>query len=295
MVFARALFFVFLWYAVNSGENRTLKNDFNLEKKIALAPLGTKHEVNHVPSNHVKRGNIGSSANSAYSSKVDNLFHALFPSDPGSCLKQAKQKSDKFATEYTQDKQMAVQLVNIYTQECKAYKDSNGSPVYSTLNENLRSGYPKPIWNDMSALLSTALVLLGPQKIPNLYRGGYCSDVKIGTLFTFKQFASTSSNPAVAFKFLSAGKSFVHIKEAKGTDIQPYSSFPSEDEYLLRPDIYLNVVQIETEINRIHEEIEKILPSTKIQDLQGVEKFVVLVGSKIGKKNRRWFLEHMHV
>jgi hypothetical protein len=60
MVFARALFFVFLWYAVNSGENQTLKNDFNLEKKIALAPLGTKHEVNHVPSNHVKRGNIGS-------------------------------------------------------------------------------------------------------------------------------------------------------------------------------------------------------------------------------------------
>jgi hypothetical protein len=173
----------------------------------------------------------------------------LFPSDPGSCLKQAKQKSDKFATEYTQDKQMAVQLVNIYTQECKAYKDSNKKPIYYTLNKNLRSENPEEIWKEMSALLNKGLVLLGRQEIKNLYRGCRCPVVKKDTPFNFKQFASTSSDPAVAVQFLksppgsSPGKAFIHIKKAEGTGIQPYSSYPQEKEFLLGPDIYLNVVE----------------------------------------------------
>ncbi|CAB4037894.1 NAD(P)(+)--arginine ADP-ribosyltransferase 2-like [Paramuricea clavata] len=287
MLFARALFFVFLWYAVNSGENRTLKNDFNLEKKIALAPLaGTKHEVNQVPSNYVKRGNIFSFAFS-YSSKVDKFFKELFPSDPGSCLNKAKQKSATF-TKYSKRKQKAVQLVNIYTQECKKYMGIVGKPIYSTLNENLR-GKPKKIWKRMSALLNKGLALLGRKKIPNLYRGCHCPIVKKGTPFTFKQFASTSSNPAVALKFLSAGKSFIHIKEAEGTDIKLYSYYSNEDEFLLGPDVNLDVVQVETVPKRIHEEIKKISPSTKIQDLQGVKMFVVLDGSRKKKKAKGGF------
>ncbi|CAB4036832.1 uncharacterized protein LOC110049377, partial [Paramuricea clavata] len=210
----------------------------------------------------------------------------LFPSDPGSCLNKAKQKSATFTT-YTQDKQKAVQLVNIYTQECKAYMGVTGKPnLYATLNENLRSGNPRIVWNDMSALLSKGLVLLGSQVIPNLYRGCHCPVVKKGTPFTFKQFASTTSNPDVALKFLEspAGKSFIHIKKAEGTDVQPYSRFPTEDEFLLGPDINLDVVQVETDINRIHEEIKKISPTADVRKYRTVEKYVVLDGSRKTKK-----------
>ena len=222
------------------------------------------------------------------------MFHALFPSDPGSCLKQAKKKSDKFATEYTQDKQKAVQLVNIYTQECKAYKDSNKKPIYYTLNKNLRSENPEEIWKEMSTLLSKGLVLLGRQEIKNLYRGCRCPVVKIGTPFTFKQFASTSSDPAVAVQFLksppgsSPGKAFIHIKKAEGTGIQPYSSYPQEKEFLLGPDIYLNVVEVEENKIRAREKIMKLVAAKK-EDLQSVVKFVVLVGSKKAKKTKGGF------
>jgi hypothetical protein len=213
----------------------------------------------------------------------------LFPSDPGSCLNQAKKKSAKFAN-YTQDKQKAVQLVNVYTQQCKVYMGKiTWKSIYYTLNEELRGENPKKIWKEMSSLLSKGLGLLGRQEIPNLYRGCRCPVVKIGTPFTFKQFASTSSNPDIAFQFLTAGKSFIHIKEAKGTDIQPYSSFPSEDEYLLGLDIDLDVVQVETDINRISKEIMKLVPTADKKDLQSVEKFVVLVGSKKAKKTKGGF------
>ena len=222
------------------------------------------------------------------------MFHALFPSDPGSCLNQAKKKSAKFAN-YTQDKQKAVQLVNIYTQQCKAYMGKiTWKSIYYTLNEELRGENPKKIWKEMSSLLSKGLGLLGRQEIPNLYRGCRCPVVKIGTPFTFKQFASTSSDPAVAVQFLksppgsSPGKAFIHIKKAEGTGIQPYSSYPQEKEFLLGPDIYLKVVEVEENKIRAREKIMKLVAAKK-GDLQSVVKFVVLVGSKKAKKIKGGF------
>jgi hypothetical protein len=238
---------------------------------------------------------FGSGPANSYSISVDNLFHTLFPSDPVSCLNEAKEKSAAF-TKYTQDKQKAVQLVNIYTQECKAYMGSTGKPnLYATLNENLRSGNPQIVWNDMSALLSKGLVLLGSQEIPNLYRGCHCPIVRIGTPFTFKQFASTSSDPAVAVSFLKSppgslpGKAFIHIKKAEGTGIQPYSSYPQEKEFLLSPDIYLDVDEVEENKIRAREKIMKLVPTAKLEDLQTVVKYVVLVGSKKAKKSKGSF------
>ena len=222
----------------------------------------------------------------AYSTEVDNLFKKLFPTDL-SCLNIAKQKSAKFST-YNEDIQKAVQLVNIYTQDCKAYAGSTGKPLYDTLNTNLRSGNPLLIWKEMGTLQSKGLVLLGPKDFGSLYRGCHCPNAVIGTPFSFNQFASTTTKPNVAFQFLLAppGKSLIHIKNAKGVDIQPYSHFPSEQEILLDPNINLDVLQVETDIKRIRDEIKKILPTAVIPD-NTVAKYIVLDGSRTTKITKR--------
>ncbi|XP_028408394.1 uncharacterized protein LOC114530967 [Dendronephthya gigantea] len=261
MVFSKALYFVLLLYTVNSGESRSLKSDFSLERRTRVV---------------------------SYSTEVDNFFKKLFPTDP-SCLNLAKKKNTRFST-YNQDIQKAVQLVNIYTQDCKAYVGSTGKPLYDTLNTNLRSGRPSPIWSEMAALLSKGLVLLGPKDFKSLYRGCHCAAVTLGKPFSFNQFASTTTKPGVAVQFLLApkGKSFIHIKNARGTDIQPYSHFPGEQEILLDPNINLNVVQVETDIKRIRAEIKKILPTAVIPD-NTVAKYVVLDGSRATKRTKDGF------
>ena len=80
--------------------------------------------------------------------------------------------------------------------------------------------------------------------------------------------------------FLYKGKSFVHIKNTEGVDIQKFSSYPDEQEILLNPSVNLEVMQVETDGTLIDEEISKIIkhPVT----LRGIiDKFVVLDGSKI--------------
>lgn len=223
---------------------------------------------------------------SAYVSDVDKLFTSLFPSDK-TCLNTAERKSASLSSKYPKDtQQKAIQLVNIYTQDCKRYATSSGTtgdPLYKVLNENLRSGSPTILWNTMAELLSKGLALLGPQNVPNLYRSCHCPSVAVGTPFTFSQFASTSTNPNEALKFLFPGKSFIHIKNGKGTDIEQFSNYPSEKELLLPPDVNLDVIQVETDVNRIRKEIQKIAPGT-IVPAGKIAKYIVLDGSRKAKK-----------
>ena len=162
-----------------------------------------------------------------------------------------------------------------------------GKPLYATLNEKLRSGNPPLVWNTMSKLLTQGLGNLGLKSFPALYRSCHCPNVAKGTPFTFSQFASTSLDVDAALGFLAAEKSFIRIVNAIGSDITKYSSFPNESEVLLSPDVNLDVIQVETDINQIRKEIQKIAPGKSIPDT--VKMYIVLDGSRKTKKPKGGF------
>ncbi|XP_028397104.1 uncharacterized protein LOC114520953 [Dendronephthya gigantea] len=228
---------------------------------------------------------IDSSYAQSYSNRISKLYQDL--SISSTCLNEAEEKSATF-TSFSENEKKAVELVNIYTQECEAYENNDGKAFYAKLNENLRSGNPEPIWKTTGDLLSEGLILLGPGKFSNLYRSCRCSTIVEGTQFSFHQFASTSSDAEAAFEFLGSGKSFIHIIDATGTDIEEYSSFSNEKEILLRPEIYLNVEKVETDSIRIRQEIKKLVPNKDPPN--GVKEFVVLRGSSTRRIKRSKFI-----
>ena len=188
-------------------------------------------------------------------------------------------------SDYAQADKMAVQLVNIYTQDCRTYAGGVANkPLYATLNENIRSGNPPYAWETMRKLLTEGLRRLGLKEFRDLYGSCHCPKVKKRRPFTFSQFASTTPNADAALGFLLAdhGNSFIHIVNAKGLDIAKYSSFPSESEVLLSPDVNFDVIQVEKNINQIRKEIQNVAPGKKMPDT--VKMFIKVRVSRIIKK-----------
>ena len=130
---------------------------------------------------------------------------------------------------------------------------------------------------------------LGLKSFPALYRSCHFPKVAKGKPFTFSQFASATLNVDSALGFLLAdhGKSLIRIINAVGSHIAKYSSFPNESEVLLSPDVNLDVIQVEKNINKLRKEIQKVAPGKKIPDT--VKMFIVLDGLRKTKKPKGGF------
>lgn len=128
---------------------------------------------------------------------------------------------------------MAAALVNLYTQQCPKEK-----PFYFTLNEQLRSGNPSPLWSDAANLLTSVIDCFGMDNFDVVYSGKSSfqdfQKLNYDDYFTFDQFSSTSKNKKTAQCF-AKGQYFFEIREVYGFDCSSYSSYLQEDEVLLRP------------------------------------------------------------
>ena len=125
------------------------------------------------------------------------------------------------------DRQKAIALVNLYTQE---------TPFYSSLNTHLRSGNLSQLWKDAGDLLNRAVDILGKSVVSPVYHGKSYFDraVQVDDVFSFNQLSSTSKSPYISAQFADCGGYMFEISNVDGLDVRMYSAIPDEDEIVLK-------------------------------------------------------------
>ncbi|WAR16096.1 hypothetical protein MAR_030690 [Mya arenaria] len=166
----------------------------------------------------------------SYADNVRNLFVRHFNDKDNKCWKATK------ADQTTNDKDMAIALVNVYTQECKDYNNkTNASPFYKELNAKLRAQTKEQIWLDTEQLLNQGLGIIGIKTWDLLFRACKCDNIKQGHSFHVYSYWSTSLLPWVANDFLNDEAIFFKmLKTPRGADVSQYSKFSYEKEVLLQ-------------------------------------------------------------
>ncbi|CAF1392721.1 unnamed protein product [Adineta steineri] len=164
-------------------------------------------------------------------SKVQNLEHNIVT---------AKTKSQNPADGLTQDMSAAIYL---YTME--------DATLYKTLNDTLRSENRQELkdWFSYLKLLLTALYKLKPAGRQTIWRGvqhDLSADYQIGEHYTWWSFTSCTASVAVqespSFLGLTGPRTLFSIECSNGRDIKKHSAMQHEDEILLMPGLYLEVV-----------------------------------------------------
>ncbi|CAF1435057.1 unnamed protein product [Adineta steineri] len=155
-------------------------------------------------------------------------------------IAEAKTCSPNLADGLTQDMSAAIYL---YTME---------SPkLYKTLNYTLRSENRQELkdWCSYLKLLLTALYKLKPVGKQTVWRGvkhDISNDYQIGRHYTWWSFTSCTASIAVQqstlFLGLTGPRTLFSIECSNGRDIKKYSAVQHEDEILLMPGLYLEVV-----------------------------------------------------
>ncbi|WAR16082.1 hypothetical protein MAR_030676 [Mya arenaria] len=214
----------------------------------------------------------------SYADEVRNLFERHFTNKDNECW------STTGADENTNDKGMAIALVNVYTQNCINYNNNpDNRQFYWQLNAKLRDQTNEQIWRDTEKLLNKALEMLGAKTWDLVFRASHCTDIKKGYILKNYDFWSTSLNASASANFLDENKIFFKIVTSPGgTEISEYSNFTDEKEVLLQSNSELYVQEYITDEQGIDAKKKKVgLPKSK-----KMKAFAVVTGNIPARASR---------
>ncbi|CAF0920662.1 unnamed protein product [Didymodactylos carnosus] len=148
----------------------------------------------------------------------------------------------RIALEHTTDQETAA--IYLYTLEWRQRDHS----LHVILNRTLRNVDRTKLipWLSYLKLFLTALSKLPPVK-GNVYRGvkgDLTKDYKIGKRYIWWAFSSCTATISQTFESISRSRTLFNIEQANGKSIKKYSSFSLEDEILLLPGFYFEVIDI---------------------------------------------------
>ncbi|TDO94890.1 ADP-ribosyltransferase domain-containing protein [Flavobacterium sp. 245] len=180
--------------------------------------------------------------------ELSDLWQAFFDDVTVSAIKK-EVISSNLASRFPNLTIDELTAIKVYTSD----KLRNGSKIYQTLNNELRTGNLSNFNTALNDLLNNGLSKLESHS-GNVYRGVYGAEAdlartwKVGDEVPFKDFKSSSTSKQVAaydFSYVKGDEIIFEIKGANGANICGISCLPNEMEVLLKSNLKFKVIEID--------------------------------------------------